>query len=163
MVERLVGRVGERVDERVGERVGERVDERVDERVGERVNERVGERVDERVGERVGERVDGRVGERVGEPNFIENRSLTVIGLASVISNCNRFSFTVASVTLEKEPTVLQRKELRFSQKGSKSVGRSNCVANYRTSVMIRVSVMNNTLNALDASRNCPTLPPLLF
>jgi len=63
-----------------------------------------------------------------------------------VISNCNRFSFTIASVTLEKEPTVLQRIEIRFSQaseKGSKSVGRSNCVANnYRTSVMIRVSVM---------------------
>jgi len=33
-------------------------------------------------------------------------------------------------VTLEKEPTVLQRIELRFSQKGSKSVSRSNCVAN---------------------------------
>jgi len=59
---------------------------------------------------------------------------LTVIGLASVISNCNRFSFTVASVTLEKEPTVLQRIELRFSQKGSKSVSRSNCVANKRSS-----------------------------
>ncbi len=45
---------------------------------------------------------------------------LTVIGLASV-----------ASV---KEPTVLQRKELRLtltSEKGSKSIGRSNCVANH--------------------------------
>jgi len=50
-----------------------------------------------------------------------------------VISNCNRFSFTVAFVTLEKEPTVLQRIEIRFqhaSEKGSKSVSRSNCVAN---------------------------------
>jgi len=59
---------------------------------------------------------------------------LTVIGLASVISNCNRFSFTVASVTLEKEPTVLQRIEIRFqhaSDVASKSVGRSNCVANH--------------------------------
>ncbi len=55
------------------------------------------------------------------------------MGLASVISNCNRFSFTVAFVTLEKEPTVLQRIEIRLTQaseKGSKSVGRSNCVAN---------------------------------
>ena len=35
------------------------------------------------------------------------------MGLASVISNCNRFSFTVAFVTLEKEPTVLQRIEIK--------------------------------------------------
>ena len=116
-----------RVDERVGERVGERVDGRVGQRVGGRVGERVDERVDER-------------GERVGEPNFIENRSLTVIGLASVISNCNGFSFKVASVTLEKEPTVLQRIEIRFpnaSDVASKSVGRSNCVANYQTTLFL--------------------------
>ena len=51
-----------------------------------------------------------------------------------LISNCNRFSFTIAFVTLEKESIVLQRIKIRFSQaseKGSKSVGRSNCVANY--------------------------------
>ena len=60
-----------------------------------------------------------------------------------MISNCNRFSFTVASVTLEKEPTVLQRIEIRFpnaSEKGSKSVSRSNCVANkvfWRSEVLI--------------------------
>ena len=45
---------------------------------------------------------------------------LTVIGLASV--------------TAVKEPTVLQRIKIRLTQaseKGSKSVGRSNCVANH--------------------------------
>ena len=35
-----------------------------------------------------------------------------------------------ASATSVKEPTVLQRIKIRLTQKGSKSVGRSNCVAN---------------------------------
>ncbi len=61
-----------------------------------------------------------------------------------MISNCNRFSVTVASVTLEKEPTVLQRIEIRFqhaSEKGSKSVSRSNCVANNEHHLLFRLSL----------------------
>jgi len=97
------------------------------------VNERVDERVNERVNERVDEWVDEWVNERVNESNFTENQCLTVIDLAFVIFNCNKFSFMIAFVILKKESIILQRIEIRFlnaSKKRSKSVSRSNCVAN---------------------------------
>ena len=64
---------------------------------------------------------------------------LTVIGLTSVISNCNRFSFTIASVTLEKEPTVLQIKELRLTQASDVA---SKSVLNRNSNLMISLDFL---------------------
>jgi len=75
-----------------------------------------------------------------------------------VISNCNRFSVTITFVTLEKESIVLQRIEIRFqhaSDVASKSVSRSNCVANQVSSAFPHLEIQQS-------ARSTTSIPPLL-